>query len=116
MARELTKPKMIKEGDLKEYAGDIIIDVTPRKDPPRPIAPLVKEVDVAAALATAAKPNTAPPSNQVAFNVWFQKVMNAKPKLKLSYKEAIEAHCKAMGFGSKATEEQYNTALAHFGL
>jgi len=107
----------MKEGDLKEYAGDIIIDVTPRKDPPRKFLPLVKEpVDVEAVLATAAKPNAAAPAGQIAFNVWFQKLMNAKPSLKLSYKESIEAHCKAMGFGQRATEAQYNSALAHFGL
>lgn len=117
MARELKKPKVVKEGDLKEYAGDVIIDVTPRKDPPKRISPLVKApFDLEAASANAAKPNTAPASNLMAFNVWFQKLMNAKPRMKLSYKEAIEAHCKAMGFGSKATEEQYNKALEHFGL
>lgn len=117
MARELKKPQMIKEGDLKEYAGDIVIDVTPRKEPQKKIIPLTRiPVNMEAAYAAAAKPNAATPNGQMAFNVWFQKILSSNPKVKLSYKESLEAHCKAMGIGMKATETQYNTVLKHFGL
>ena len=117
MAKELKKPAMIKEGDLKEYAGDIVIDVTPRKEPVRPIAPLVKKsVDISAMAERAAKPNPVVDPKLLTFNVWFQKAMLARPTLTVAYKEALEAHCKALGIATKATEEQYNGALVHFGL
>jgi len=119
MAREIKKPERILESDLKEYAGDIVIDVTP-KDELKEEAP-VKETIVLDALAekiaiVVSQSSAIPGVKILSFNAWFQKVSAKNPRVKLSYREAIEAHCKAVGVGLQATEETFDAALSHFGL
>lgn len=119
MAREIKKPTKIREADLKEYAGDIVIDVTPR-DPKKPeekkqdpIAADAAGEQVAVAAAQAA---TQPGVKLLTFNAWFQKVSAKNSRVKLSYREAVEAHCKAVGLPDQATEDAFDAALSHFGL
>lgn len=116
MAREIKKPTMIKETDVKEFAGEIVIDVTPRKTDPKPVLPLGAQRPVTLDTSRAAQPNIAPDPNLMSFNVWFQKLSASNPKVKLSYKEALEAHCRSMGVAAMCTEEAFNAALKHFGL
>jgi len=113
MAREIRKPKVVLEADIKEYDGPIEIDVTPREEE-------VVEEEVEEKVELVIPPGAAIPqasnSKLVSFNTWFQKKSSNNPKLKLSYKEAIEAHCKCIGVQAQATEEEYNAVLAHFGI
>lgn len=115
MAREIKKPLSVNETDVKDYAGDIEIDVTPHDEDAAPqqshVQVLVEQVEVAVAQAA-----SAPSSQTLTFNAWFQKALARNPRVKLSYKEAIEAHCKAVGLESQATDEAYSAALSHFGL
>jgi hypothetical protein len=116
MARELKKPNVILEKDLKEYAGPIEIDVTVRKEEKKAEPkeePKEEEVIIPVA---AAIPQAPSPVKLISFGAWFQKRSANNPKLKLSYKEAIEAHCKSIGIGPQATEGEYDAALSHFGL
>ena len=112
MSREIKKPEMIMEKDLKDDAGPIMIDVSPKGAEEvvaqKKLEPLIPP--------NAAIPQVAPVSKLITFSTWFQKRSGHNPKLKLSYKEAIEAHCKAIGILSHATEEEFDAALAHFGL
>ena len=112
MAREIKKPTVILETDIKEYDGPIEIDVTPREEV---VIEEVVEEKVLVIPPGAAVPQ-ASNSKLVSFNTWFQKKSAKNPKLKLSYKEAIEAHCKCIGVQTQATEEEYNAVLAHFGI
>ena len=116
MAREIKKPKSVREKDLKDYAGDIVIDVTPGKAAEKPAKTVpqdavAEQIQVAEAQATARDG-----VRLVSFNAWFQKVSTKNQRIKLSYREAIEAHCKAVGLAGQATEEAFNAALSHFGL
>ena len=114
MARDIKKPEVILESDIKEYAGPIIIDVTPRDEP---VVDIEAEKKFEAIIPpNAAVPQVAPVTNLVTFSAWFQKRSANNPKLKLSYREAIEAHCKCVGINTYATEEEYDAALAHFGI
>lgn len=113
MARELKKPNIIMEKDLKEYDGPIEIDVSPRVEKKEVAKTIELQVEVPV---YAAIPQSAPVIKLISFGAWFQKKSANNPKLKLSYKEAIEAHCKAIGIGPQATEEEYDAALSHFGL
>lgn len=119
MAREIKKPERILESDLKEYAGDIVIDVTPKDELKKVEAP--KETVVLDALAeqvaiVASQSSAVPGVKILSFSAWFQKVSAKNPRVKLSYREAVEAHCKAVGVGLQATEETFDAALSHFGL
>jgi hypothetical protein len=114
MAREIKKPAKIKERDLKEYAGDIVIDVTPGKKESQPVVAAsakVEQIQVDEAQAAAQ-----PGARLISFAAWFQKTIAKNPRLKMSYHEAVKAHCKAVGLGDQATEEAFDAALAHFGL
>lgn len=123
MARHIKKPKVIKEQDLKEDAGPIEIELS-EKEPidaealraakaEQKYQAVVKAMEQAAASSVrqdASKPRT------VSFNAWFQKASTKNPKIKLSYKEAIESHCRSIGISQQASEEEFDAALAHFGL
>lgn len=115
MARELKKPSVIMEKDLKEYAGPVEIDVSPKKSDPKP-AQEAEEAREVVIPANAAVPQQQPAVKLMTFGAWFQKRGASNPKMKLSYKEAIEAHCRSIGIGPQATEEEYDAALSHFGL
>lgn len=117
MARELKKPNVIKESDLKEYAGPIEIDVTPKAViQVDEVVEEPKEEPKAKISSAAAIPNQPPAVPTISFGAWFQKRSARNPKLKISYREAIEAHFKSIGIKSPATEAEYNVALSHFGL
>lgn len=119
MAREIKKPKVISEKDLKDYAGDVIIDVSEREDEPAAEVAMPKELahDAAAEkVAVQAAVSATSGVRLISFNAWFQKAMAKNPRVKLSYKEAIEAHCKAVGLEAQSTEEAFDAALSHFGL
>jgi hypothetical protein len=116
MAREIKKPTKIIENELKEYAGDVVIDVThvaPKAKLEEAAPPSVVAEAIAVQAAQAASDSNA---RFISFNAWFQKVSAKNPRIKLSYREAIEAHCKAVGLDVQATEEAYDAALKHFGL
>jgi len=113
MAREIKKPQSILEADTKEYDGPIEIDVTPKVE--EVVEAVVEEAVVLVIPPGAAVPQ-ASNSKLISFSTWFQKKSVNNPKLKLSYKEAIEAHCKCVGVQAQATEEEYNAVLAHFGI
>ncbi len=122
MAREIKKPAFVREKDLKEYDGDVIIDVTPRSEK-KEVEEKSAPVDVIAADAAgeqvavaAAQAAAAPGVRLLTFNAWFQKVTAKNPKVKLSYKEAIEAHCRAVGLPDQAPADAFDAALSHFGL
>lgn len=119
MAREIKKPARIAEKDLKEYAGDIVIDVTP-KDQRKPEAPkedaIAKDAAGEQVAVAAAQAAAQPGVRLMTFNAWFQKVTAKNPRVKLSYREAVEAHCKAVGLPDQATEDAFDAALSHFGL
>lgn len=117
MARDIKKPAQVREKDLKEYAGDVVIDVTPR-DEEAPAAEKPVPADVAAekVAVVAAQAAAEPKARFMSFAAWFQKASAKNPRVKLSYKEAIEAHCKAVGLEAQATEEAFDAALKHFGL
>lgn len=119
MAREIKKPAQVLEKDLKEYDGDIVIDVSPRD----PYAPKAAKEDVIANDAAgelvsvaAAQAAAEPGVRLISFSAWFQKTSAKNAKVKLSYKEAIEAHCRAVGLPDQAPEEAFDAALSHFGL
>jgi hypothetical protein len=117
MARELKKPSVIMEKDLKEYAGPIEIDVSPKQAQEKPIQEEVEEnAEVIIPAGAAIPQQSVPVVKLMTFGAWFQKRGTNNPKMKLSYKEAIEAHCKSIGIGPQATEEEYDAALSHFGL
>jgi hypothetical protein len=119
MAREIKKPAKIREQDLKDYAGDIVIEVSPAKEVKVEKSTKSTVVHDAAAeqvAVQAAKAASNPGFRLISFNAWFQKASAKNPRVKLSYKEAIEAHCKAVGLELQATEEAYDAALLHFGL
>jgi hypothetical protein len=117
MAREIKKPAKVREADLKDYAGDVVIDVTPGKEKPKAAQKSVPQDAVAEQIQVAEAQAAAQPDVRlVSFNAWFQKATAKNPRVKLSYKEAIEAHCKAVGLPSQATEEAFDAALSHFGL
>lgn len=117
MARDIKKPDVIFESDLKEYAGPIIIDVTPKEEPIEYAVDIEAERKFEAIIPpNAAVPQVAPATKLVTFSTWFQKRSANNPKLKLSYREAIEAHCRCIGINTHASEEEYDAALAHFGI
>ncbi len=124
MAREIKKPTSISEADLKDFDGEVVIDISPKEEAasPEAIAPEVAPTEVEPAAAAevisvaAVKATTPLATPTLTFNAWFQKAIARNPKIKLSYKEAVEAHCKAIGLKSQATEEAFNAALSHFGL
>lgn len=116
MARDIKKPEVVLEQDLKEYAGPIVIDVTPKKVPAENKDIEAERRFEAIIPPGAAIPQAAPAVKLVTFSAWFQKRSANNPKLKLSYREAIEAHCKCIGVGSCATEEEFDAALSHFGV
>ena len=116
MARDIKKPEVILESDLKEYAGPVEIDVTPREKVEEPAKEEVVEAPKIEIPAGAAVPKPATATNIISYGAWFQKRSACNPKLKLSYKGAIEAHCKAMGVKLSATEEEFDSVLSHFGL
>lgn len=118
MSREIKKPNQIRESDLKDYAGDVMIDVSERKEEEESKVK-VSVPEVAAAEVVAVQAAQAVSDSDVktlSFNAWFQKVSAKNPRIKLSYKEAIQAHCLAVGLELKSTEEAYDAALKHFGL
>ena len=108
MARELKKPNVIMENELKEYAGPIVIEVSEKKEEVK-----IEKKEELLAIPTQA---ISTPVITISFNAWFQKKCSKNPKLKLSYRESIEAHFKAIGLGNNATAEEYDAALVHFGL
>lgn len=108
MTREYKKPKIIMESDLKDYAGPIVIEVSNKREETK--TEKKEELLAIPAQVQVAQVNT------ISFNAWFQKRSSKNPKLKLSYRESIEAHFKAIGLGSNATAEEYDAALSHFGL
>lgn len=125
MARNIKKPKVIREKDLKEDAGPVEIDLDAalkQKEDLQALEALkaeqkyqavVKAMENAAASAASSSANK---PRVISFNTWFQKASSKNPKIKLSYKEAIESHCKAIGINQQATEEEFEAALVHFGL
>lgn len=115
MSREIKKPQQIREKDLKDYAGDVEIDVSFREEEEDAVS--VSRDAAAEAVAVQAIQAAAEPGVRlISFHAWFQKVSAKNPRVKISYKEAIDAHCKAVGLESQATEEAYDAALKHFGL
>jgi len=116
VARDIKKPEVVFESDLKEYDGPIVIDVTPKEEPVEAVYIEAERKFEAIIPPNAAVPQAAPVTKLVTFAVWFQKRSANNPKLKLSYREAIEAHCKCIGINTHATEEEYDAALAHFGI
>lgn len=100
MAKEVKKPVSIKEADLKEWAGEIEIDLAaPKVEVEAPQQKLPE-----------------PAAIQLSFNAWFQKLCTRNPKVKLSYRESIETHFKTLGLSLNASEAEYNEALKHFGI
>jgi len=122
MAREIKKPASIRESDTKEFAGDVVIDVSyrePEVKEEQDEAPQSVVINAAAervAVAAAQAAATLPGVKMLSFNAWFQKVCARNPRVKLSYKEAIQAHCKAVGLDNESTEEAFDAALVNFGL
>jgi len=116
MAREIKKPNVIKEKDLKDHVGDVVIEVSegPAKEVPMPKS--IAHDAAAEKVAVQAIASAAAGVRLISFNAWFQKAAAKNQKVKLSYKEAIEAHCKAVGLDSQSTEEAFDAALSHFGL
>jgi len=110
MAKDLKKPTFIRELDIKEYAGDIVIteEVSPVQAEKEAA---IEKIEVAVAQASAN-----PEMKMLSFNAWFQKANTKNPRVKMSYREAIEAHCKAVGLTGSSTEEAFDAALVHFGL
>jgi len=115
MSREIKKPAKVRESDLKDYAGDVVIDVTAKLPEAEPL-PVELPAEAAAEEAAVQAVYTAPGAKVLSFAAWFQKALAKNPRIKLSYKEAIEAHCKAVGLSDQATEEAFDAALKHFGL
>lgn len=122
MARHIKKPKVIKEKDLKDNKGPVVIDLdAPRQALDVEALTAVKaeekyEKVIKAMEKAAASKQEASTVKTVSFNVWFQKTIAKNPKIKLSYKEALEAHCKSIGISQVATEEEFEAALTHFGV
>jgi hypothetical protein len=112
MAREIKKPTKVNESQLKEYAGDVIIEI-----PAANTEVKIKDVPAKVADEAASIPvTTVNELKTLTFNAWFQKACAKNPRIKLSYREAIEAHCKAVGLLGPTSEEAYDAALQHFGL
>lgn len=123
MARHIKKPKVIKEQELKEDAGPIEIELSEKEPVDLQALHALKAEQKYQAVVKAIQEAAAPSSQQdssrprtVSFNAWFQKVCTKNQKIKLSYKEAIESHCRSIGISQSATEEEFDAALAHFGL
>lgn len=121
MARYIKKPKAIKEQDLKENAGPVEIVLDQKKEELnlealRALKAQEKYEAVIKAMANAAATKKSSNSKSMSFGTWFQKALTKNPKIKLSYKEAIESHCRSIGVAAQATEEEFEAALTHFGL
>jgi hypothetical protein len=110
MAREIKRPAVIKESELKEQAP--AVETAPTVEAPVPAEQAkIKAVEEAIAVASAPQGPAL-----ISFGTWFQKLASKNPKIKTQYKEAILAHCKAVGIAEHATEGEFNAALKHFGL
>lgn len=117
MARDIRKPARIKETDVKDFAGEVVIYVRETEDEAKPVPTLQQESQTeVAAVHAVYVPVEVPAVKLISFNAWFQKAIKKNPRVKLSYKEAIEAHCKAVGIDGPGTEEGFEAALQHFGL
>lgn len=123
MARSIKKPKVIREEEIKDIDGPVEIEIK-EKDPvdleAQELAKAEKKYqNVLKAMELATSSSSKESQNKprtLTFNAWFQKACSLNPKIKLSYKEAVESHCRSIGIAHQATEEEFYAALAHFGL
>jgi hypothetical protein len=111
MAREIKRPAVIKESELKEQVAPAEVSLPVAETPVPPEQVKIKAVEEAIAAASAPQGPAL-----ISFGTWFQKLASKNPKIKTQYKEAILAHCKAVGIAEHATEGEFNAALKHFGL